>query len=364
MNEGVRYKVNEISILSEIKGVDINELRQLVSFDDDAWYDARLLEQGLLDISKSLGSFGYAFVNLTPDIKTNAETAMLDIDITIEKARRNFVERIEFVDNSRTTDRVIRREFEIVEGDASQPVKNRPLNSECQDLGYFSEVKVQTLKGSTPEQSVTSVTVREQPTGDFSIGVGYSSLAQANFTLGINERNFLGTGRRLKMAFSTAGDDTDFSIGLTEPYFMGRDLSGSFDIFSRKDTSGDSTVNETGLSFGVGFAAARDVYHRLRYDLSKSKTSVSSTTATSETGEEGKSLHGSSVAYTLSKDLRDSRFDPTEGYFLELDETVSGLGGDVKFLRTKLSAGLLQATPIQIGYCGAFRRSWSHQWSW
>ena len=83
---------------------------------------------------------------------------------------------------------------------------------------------------------------------------------------------------------------------------MERDLSGSFDIFSRKDKSGDSTVNETGLSFGVGFAAARDVYHRLRYDLSKSKTSVSSTTATSETGEEGKSLYGSSVAYTLSKD--------------------------------------------------------------
>ena len=120
------------------------------------------------------------------------------------------------------------------------------------------------------------------------------------------------------MAFSTSGENSDFTIGLTEPYFMGRDLSGSFDIFTRKDKSGDTTVNETGLSFGVGFAAARDVYHRLRYDLGKSKTSVSSTTATSETGEEGKSLLGSSVAYTLSKDTRDSRFDPTEGYFLEL----------------------------------------------
>ena len=140
------------------------------------------------------------------------------------------------------------------------------------------------------------------------------------------------------MAFSTSGENSDFTIGLTEPYFMGRDLSGNFDIFTRKDKSGDSTVNETGLSLGLGFAAARDVYHRLRYDLSKSKTSVGSTTATSETGEEGKSLYGSSVAYTLSKDSRDSRFDPTEGYFLELDETVSGLGGDVKFLRTKFSA--------------------------
>ena len=338
VNEGVRYKVNDISVSSEIKGVDIEELRQLFSFDDDAWYDARLLEQGLLDISKRLGSLGYAFVNVTPDIKTNADMAILKIDIKIEKARRNFVERIQFVDNSRTTDRVIRREFEIVEGDAYNQLKIDRSIRNIRNLGYFSEVKVQTLRGSTPEQSVTSVTVREQSTGDFSIGAGYSSLNKASFSLGINERNFLGTGRRLKMGFSTSEEDTDFTIGLTEPYFMERDLSGSVDIFKRKNKSGDSTINETGLSFGVGFAAARDVYHRVRYDLSKSKTSVSSTTATSETGEEGKSLLGSSIAYTLSKDTRDSRFDPTEGYFLELDETFSGLGGDVKFLRTKFSA--------------------------
>ncbi len=338
VNEGVRYQVNEVSIFSEIEGVDINELRELVSFEGDAWYDVRLLEQGLLDISKRLGFFGYAFVNVTPDIKTNADTAKLDIDIKIEKARRNFVERIEFVDNSRTTDKVIRRQFEIVEGDAYNQLKIDRSIRNIRNLGFFSEVKVQTLRGSTPEQSVTSVTVREQPTGDFSIGVGYSSLNQANFTIGVNERNFLGTGRRLKMSFSTSGEDTDFTIGLTEPYFMERDLSGSFDIFKRKNKAGESTVTETGFSFGVGFAAARDVYHRLRYDLSKSKRSVNSTTATSESGEEGKSLRGSSVAYTLSKDSRDSRFDPTEGYFLELDETVSGLGGDVKFLRTKFSA--------------------------
>ncbi|MDC3234786.1 outer membrane protein assembly factor BamA, partial [Candidatus Puniceispirillum sp.] len=212
VNEGVRYQVNEVSIFSEIEGVDINELRKLVSFDEDAWYDVRLLEQGLLDISKKLGFFGYAFVNVTPDIKTNADTAKLNIDIKIEKSRRNFVERIEFVDNSRTTDKVIRRQFEIVEGDAYNQLKIDRSIRNIRNLGYFSEVKVQTLRGSTPEQSVTSVTVREQPTGDFSIGVGYSSLNQANFTLGINERNFLGTGRRLKMAFSTSGEDTDFTI--------------------------------------------------------------------------------------------------------------------------------------------------------
>ena len=338
VNEGVRYQVDGVKVSSEINGLDIDELTQLVDFGDDQWYDVRLLEQGLLNISNRLGSFGYAFVNVTPDIKTDAAAAKLDIEITIEKARRNFVERIEFIDNSRTTDEVIRREFEIVEGDAYNQLKIDRSIRNVRNLGYFSKVSVQTLRGSTPEQSVTSVTVREQSTGDFSIGFGYSSLTQAGVTLGINERNFLGTGRRLNLSLSASGENTDFTIGLTEPYFMDRDLTGSVDIFKRKNKSGETTVNETGLSLGLGFAAARDVYHRLRYDLSQSKTTVSQTTATSSTGEEGKSLLGSSVAYTLSKDTRDSRFDPTEGYFLELSETASGFGGDVKFLRSKFSA--------------------------
>ena len=118
VNEGIRYQVGTVSVASEISGVDTDELQQVITFGDDKWYDVRALEQGLLDISNRLGSFGYAFVNVTPEIKTNPETATLDIAITIDKARRNFVERIEFVDNARTTDRVIRREFEIVEGDA------------------------------------------------------------------------------------------------------------------------------------------------------------------------------------------------------------------------------------------------------
>ncbi len=338
VNEGVRYQVDSVKVSSEITGLDVDELTQLVDFGDDQWYDVRLLEQGLLNISNRLGSYGYAFVNVTPDIKTDAAAAKLDIEITIEKARRNFVERIEFVDNSRTTDKVIRREFEIVEGDAYNQLKIDRSIRNVRNLGYFSKVSVQTLRGSTPEQSVTSVTVREQSTGDLSIGFGYSSLTQAGVTLGINERNFLGTGRRLNLSLSASGENTDFTIGLTEPYFMDRDLTGSVDVFKRKNKSGETTVNETGFSLGVGFAAARDVYHRLRYDLSQSKTTVSQTTATSSTGEEGKSLLGSSVAYTISKDTRDSRFDPTEGYLFELSETASGFGGDVKFLRSKLSA--------------------------
>ena len=338
VNEGIRYQVGTVSVASEISGVDTDELRQVIEFGDDKWYDVRALEQGLLDISSRLGSFGYAFVNVTPEIKTKPETATLDIAITIDKARRNFIERIEFVDNARTMDRVIRREFEIVEGDAYNQLKIDRSVRNVRNLGYFRDVKVATLQGSSPDQTITRVTVEEQSTGDFSIGLGYSSLDKSSVSFGINERNFLGTGRRASASISTSGAKTNFNLGLTEPYLLGRNLTGSFDVFNTKTKSDKTTINRTGFSLGVGFSAARDVFHRLDYELSQSKTTVSSTTATSITGEAGETRLRSSLKYVLSKDTRDNRFDPNEGYFLEMDETLAGFGGDVKFLRTKLSA--------------------------
>jgi outer membrane protein insertion porin family len=207
------------------------------------------------------------------------------------------------------------------------------------NLGYFSDVKVQTIQGTGADQSITRVTVQEQSTGDLTIGAGYSSLDKAMVTFGINERNFLGTGRRASVSLSTSASQTNFNLGITEPYLLGRNLTGRFDIFNTQSKGDDTTVKRTGFSVGLGFAAANDIYHRISYELSRSRTSAESTTARSITGENNKTLLRSAIDYSVSKDTRDSRFDPTEGYLLKLEESVAGLGGDVKYLSTKLSAG-------------------------
>ena len=342
IDEGIRYQVKDITITSELENVDLDALRALMQFDDDRRYDVRALEQGLVDISNQLGVYGYAFVDVTPEVKTDPATGMLDININIGQARRNFIERIEFVDNTRTLDRVIRREFELVEGDAFDQLKLDRSVRNLRNLGYFSKIDVQNFRGSTADQTITQVKVEEQSTGDFTIGVGYSSLDKGSVTLGINERNFLGTGRRASASISTSDTETDFVIGLTEPYLFGRDLTGSVDLFKTESTANSTTVDRTGFNLGARFLAAGDVYHDVTYGLAQSKTRNTSTTATSETGEDGKTLLGSVVGYRLGKDTRDSRFDPSEGYFAEIVETFSGVGGDVKFLRTKLSGGYYQ----------------------
>ncbi|MGA1185954.1 MAG: outer membrane protein assembly factor BamA [Candidatus Puniceispirillaceae bacterium] len=339
IDEGVRYKVNNIDMTSEIENIDLDSLKSLMTFGDDNWYDVRRLEQGLLDISNQLGVFGYAFVDVTPEIKTDPATGTLDIAITIGQARRNFVERIEFIDNTRTLDSVIRREFELVEGDAFNQLKLDRSVRNVRNLGYFSKVDVQNIRGSDADQTITRVTVEEQSTGDFSIGVGYSSLDKTSLTLGINERNFLGTGRRASASISTSDTQTDFVFGLTQPYLFGRDLTGSIDVFKTKSTANNTSANRTGVDLGARFNAANDVYHSVTYGISTSKITNTSTSATSVTGENGKSLLKSAVSYTIGRDTRDSRFDPTEGFFTEISETFSGAGGDVNFLRSNLRGG-------------------------
>ncbi|MGB2399515.1 MAG: outer membrane protein assembly factor BamA, partial [Candidatus Puniceispirillaceae bacterium] len=254
--------------------------------------------------------------------------------------QKNYIERIQVVNNTRTLDRVIRREFELVEGDAFNQLKLDRSIRNIRNLGYFRDVEVSTEQGSTPDQSIVKVDVQEQPTGDLSIGAGYSSLDKTTFSFGINEKNFLGTGRALNLSTSLSGSQANYEIGLTEPYFMNRDLRGNASVFSNQQKSNDFTTTSKGLGLGVGFNAANDVYHRINYKYSNtSSTQKNATTATSVTGEENKSLIASSVGYTLGRSSLNNRFDPTEGTLAEVTETVSGLGGDVKFSRTEAQFG-------------------------
>ena len=342
LDEGPRYTVGDITIESEISGLDLDELKSVFDFGDDGWYDVRSLEQGLLDITNKLGALGYAFVDVTPEVETDAETERLSVLVNIGKAQKNYVERIDIIDNSRTMDSVIRREFEIVEGDAFNQLKLDRSIRNVRNLGYFASVSVRNLVGSSPDQTVTEVTVEEQSTGELTVGVGYSTLDKTSLTLGINERNFLGSGRALQATLSTSGSRTDFRLGITEPYLFGRNLSGSASFFKERSKQSSVTIDKQGFDLGIGFSAADDIYHRVGYEVAQSKVTNKSTKATSKTGENGKTLLKSAVNYTVGKDTRDNRLDPSEGYFVEGYQELSGLGGDVSYSKSIVSGGYYQ----------------------
>ena len=334
LEEGLRYKVGDIEITSEIENIDLELMKAQFDFGDDGWYDVRALEQGLLDITNELGNYGYAFVDVLPEIVTDAETGLAKILVKIGEAQRNYVERIEIINNTRTTDTVIRRELELVEGDAFNSLKLERSLRNVRNLGYFADVSVRNIVGSSPEQTVTEIDVEEQSTGELSLGLGYSSLDKASFNIGIVERNFLGTGRGLDASIGTSGSRTDISLGITEPYLLGRNLNGSATVFNQQINQNSTDIEKTGFDFGIGFTAANNIYHRVGYTLSQAQTTKKSTTARSVAGEDGKTLLQSAVSYTVGRDTRDSRFDPSNGTLLELFEEVSGIGGDVTYSKT------------------------------
>ena len=180
------------------------------------------------------------------------------------------------------------------------------------------------------------IEVKEMNTGSVSFGIGYSSLNDTSMTFGLNERNFLGEGKKLRLEANLSSKKNTYSLGMTEPYFMDRKLSLFGDVFDQEseNSKGDVKSEKTGISFGVGFKSNK-ISQRFKYSYSTSETTTSSSsTAASITGEEGVEIVTSSITHGLFKDTRDNFFNPTSGYNWRFENTLAGVGGDSKFYKS------------------------------
>ena len=341
LEEGGRYNIGSVEINSEIEGVDTSELMAASQLEIGDEYDVRELEETLSQITNKLGELGFAFVDVTPDIALNEDELTLDVAINIGSAERNYVEAINIKGNDRTLDRVIRRKFELVEGDSFNQLRLTRSERNVRNLGYFSDVSVKILPGSSSEQSVVDVEVDETTTGSFQIGFGYSTFEQGSLTVGIRENNFLGTGRGARANVSLSDKTTNFRAGFTEPYLFERNLLGSADIFIQEAKYSDVKVKQEGFDFGMGFSAFGNYRHRLGYIIANTETNTIKSKANSISGDEG-ALVLSEVSYSLTKDTRDNRIDPREGYMWRLTESVAGLGGDIQYLKSQARGQYLQ----------------------
>jgi outer membrane protein insertion porin family len=202
-------------------------------------------------------------------------------------------------------------------------------------LGYFSDVSLDVLPGSSPEQSVVELDVDETTTGSFQFGFGYSTFDQGSVTIGIQENNFLGTGRGARANASLSGQSTNIRLGVTEPYLFDRNLLGSFDVFTEENEYSDVEIKQSGFDLGLGFSAFGDFRHRIGYRFADTESTVTTTTALSTSGDEG-ALRLSELSYSLTQDKRDSRIDPTEGYMWQITESFAGLGGEVRYLKSQV----------------------------
>ncbi|HEX9807977.1 MAG TPA: outer membrane protein assembly factor BamA [Alphaproteobacteria bacterium] len=340
VEEGRRYRVGRIELTSEFPRLDTSKIREAVTFKEGDWYNAEEIDNTLSKLTDAAAALGFVFVDPRAVPRRDREKGEISVEFNIREGPRQFVERIEIRGNVRTQDRVIRREFRLIEGDAFSAAKLRRSEQRVRDLNYFKKVTVNRVPGTAPDKTVIQVDVEEKSTGSLSLGAGVSSTQGLLSQLQLIERNLLGKGQILNFTLSLGTKAQEYEIGFTEPHFLERNLSAGFDLFKTTREKTDSiTFEQSRIGFGLrsGFNYNERLRQTVGYKLeSKEVTDIDDDASLFVKEQEGESTT-SAISQSLTYDVRDSRVDPTEGYVLRLANDLSGFGGDTRYLRTKLT---------------------------
>ena len=338
LDEGKQYKFGEIGVTSEIKDLQPDAIRPLLTTLEGEIYNADKIEESIQGITFELGKLGYAFVDVRPRIKRDPENLVISLTYEINKGSRVYVERINITGNVRTLDHVIRREFRLVEGDAFNTALLRRSQSRIRSLDFFEKVEVTQDEGSTPDRTIINVDVQEKSTGELSVGAGFSTENSVSADLQIRERNLLGRGQDLRFKISAGAETQQIDLGFTEPYFLDKELSAGFDIFSliddRQDESGYD-LRQLGGRIRTGFPITENISGSVSYSLIDREISdVDSDASTVIQRSEGREIT-SGISYKITFNYLDNNILPVEGYKYSFGQTLNGLGGDVYGVSTE-----------------------------
>jgi len=344
VDEGDRYNFGEVSVVTENDRLNTDLLTRILPFRSGDLFESDKIEAATDALTYAAGSAGYAFVEIEPEFSVDPDADTIGVRFNVREGERVYVERINVVGNTRTIDPVIRRELTLTEGDAfNRQLLERSRNN-LRALGFFKDVTVEEVRGSQSDRSVVNVTVQEQPTGELSVGAGFSSYDSFVLNLGISESNFRGRGQNVvaRVEWGALRQNIDFRF--TEPKFLGRDLRAGFDLFhSRYDLSEFSSYDYRSTGGGVRMSFPLNGYTALsgRYFLREDEIIVpngfcgTSAGGSSALCDQVGSFVNSSIGYTLLVDRRNDPIRPTRGWSGSLRQDLAGLGGDVNYLKTE-----------------------------
>ena len=347
VDEGDRYNFGTVDVVTENDRLNPDFLKLLLPIRQGDLYESDKIETAVDALTFAAGSAGYAFVEIEPEYRANPETDTVDVTFRVREGQRVYVDRINVIGNTRTLDNVIRREMMLSEGDAFNRTLLERSRNNLRGLGFFKDVTVEEARGSAPDRSIVNVTVQEQPTGELSVGAGFSSVDSFVLNLGITERNFRGRGQNVvaRVEWGSLRQQIDFRF--TEPKFLGRDLRAGFDAFhSRYDLSEYSSYDYRSTGGGVRLSYPLNGYTLLstRYFLKSDEIIVPSnycipggSGSTALCDQVGDFLN-SSAGYTILVDRRNDPIRPTRGWTGSLRQDFAGIGGDVNYIKTEAEA--------------------------
>jgi outer membrane protein insertion porin family len=318
----------------------------------------------------------------------------MNLTIRVGATPRVYVERIDVTGNTSTRDKVIRREFRLAEGDPFNSIRVKRSRDRIQSLGFFQEnLEIEQTQGSAPDRVILSTALEEKATGQLQVSAGFSSLERFLLNLSIEQRNFRGMAQTLRASVNYSSYSKSVELGFTEPYLFDRNFAVGFDLF-RRDYSSFNFVNNnrnttykqvsTGGQIRGGMPLTEYMQLGLRYGLNFDNVTLDKSTFYTDPDGAGPlpafcdplrvgrylcdaigERTTSSIGYSLLYDSTDNRLRPTRGQRLALNQDFAGLGGDVKYLRTKANAakfwnfgnGFIFSTTLEAGYIHSFEKA-------
>jgi outer membrane protein insertion porin family len=337
VDEGEPYTFGNIDVASSLARDKDPVPPEAISTKKGDDYNSAEVQETVDRMVEALGDKGYAFVDINPKLQRRGDNShIMDLTYEIKEGPRVYVERINIFGNQRTLDEVVRREFRLTEGDAYSSTKLDRTEQRLNNLGFFEKVDIKESPGSTPDKTQIDVEVAEKSTGEITIGAGFSTSDGALADFGMRERNFLGQGQDIRLRTVFAARRQQYDIGITEPYFLGRELEAGFDLFNSNVDLEDEASFDRGTTGGrlrLGYGLTEKWRHNLRYSYEKIDIDNVQANASrfikDQQGSNTTSMFGHSLVY----DARDNRFTPNKGLYLNLSQDFAGLGGDDTFLR-------------------------------
>ncbi len=351
LREGRQFRFGAISTVSEVDGVDAAEYEALARVRPGVVYSPLVVENTIARMENLALRNGLNFVRVDPRITRNDRDGTLDIEFALVRGERVFVERIDIEGNTTTLDQVIRRQFRSAEGDPFNPRELRQSAERIRALGFFASSDVEARPGSAADQVVVDVNVEEQPTGSLTFGASYGVNSGVGLNIGFSETNFLGRGQAVAVNLSTGVDNSNSSISITEPAFLGRDLSLSLGAFYNQTDQQDAIYDtaSAGLTASLSFPVGEISRMELRYGLSENTikdyvgvnvgappVTVFNPTIQADSLREGELI--SAIGYSYSYDTRAGGLSPDRALVLRFSQDFAGLGGDAKYISTEVQA--------------------------
>ncbi len=384
LEEGPQYHVSSVNVTSQLPHVSGDQLKGYVTQHPGDVYNATAVDKTVEAMTRRLATLGYAFSDVRPHgVRDNANHTIA-LAFTIDDAPKVYVERIDIVGNTRTRDYVIRREFDIGEGDPYNHALIERGERRLNNLDFFKSVHVSTRPGSAPDRVIVTVQVDDKPTGSVSVSGGYSTLEGPLVEVAFTETNFLGRGQYVRLSASRGQYSNGWGITFTEPYLFDQRIAGGFDIYHKQQLQNIYALyetNTTGVNLRLGVPITEELTFQPNYSLYESQISIPNNSSqpyndcnTSTTPDGGSTwfwtppggtltqaglpansyatcltngeasaaikeaaaqgqLITSLVGYSLIWDSLDNRRNPTQGAYANFHQDVAGLGGESHFVR-------------------------------